>query len=135
MPKVGVFAAITNNENKILLVKINYGYKNWTLPGGKLEMNESPLDCVKREVYEETGYSVEPQNLISLYSAPSKDDIVLLYKANIIGGEETVPNDEISQIGFFSKDNLPNEIHPWNIERISDAFECKRSHFRVFEGL
>jgi 8-oxo-dGTP diphosphatase len=54
MPKVGVFAAIFNKENHILLVKIKYGSQNWTLPGGHLDSNESPIDGVKREVLEET---------------------------------------------------------------------------------
>jgi ADP-ribose pyrophosphatase YjhB (NUDIX family) len=76
MPKVGVFAAVFDENDKILCVKINYGSGNWTLPGGHLENNESPYDGVKREVLEETGYIVDIENLSSVYSAPQKDDIV-----------------------------------------------------------
>ena len=30
---------------------------DWTLPKGKLEVDESPIECALREVREETGYS------------------------------------------------------------------------------
>jgi 8-oxo-dGTP diphosphatase len=83
MPSVGVFAAIFNEHNHILLVKIKYGSQNWTLPGGHLDPHESPIDGVKREILEETGFVVEVDHLISLYSAPEKDDLVLLFKPTL----------------------------------------------------
>lgn len=133
MPKVGVFAAVFDEKDKILCVKINYGSGNWTLPGGHLENNESPYDGVKREVLEETGYIVDVENLISVYSAPQKDDIVFLFKARIKGQIEWKPDNEIQQIGFFEKTNLPSQIHPWNIKRINDAYENKKSNLWIFE--
>jgi 8-oxo-dGTP diphosphatase len=128
MPKVGVFAAVFDKNSKILCVKINYGSGNWTLPGGHLENNESLYDAVKREVLEKTGYIVDIENLISVYSAPKKDDIVFLFKANIKGQIELKPNDEIQQIDFFERNALPSQIHPWNIKRINDTYENKMSN-------
>lgn len=133
MPKVGVFAAVFDKNNNILCVKINYGSGNWTLPGGHLENNESLYDGTKREVLEETGYIVDIENLISVYSVPKKDDIVFLFKARIKGQIEWKPNDEIQQIGFFARNALPSQIHPWNIKRINDAYENKMSNLWVFE--
>ena len=132
MPKVGVFAGIVDNMNRILLVKINYGSRNWTLPGGHLENNESPIEGVKREVFEETGYIIEPEHLVSVYSAPLKDDIVLLFKARISGKNNWKPNEEITDINFFEKGNLPVQIHPWNIKRINDIYEGKVSYIDIF---
>jgi 8-oxo-dGTP diphosphatase len=133
MPKVGVFAAVFDESDRILCVKINYGSGNWTLPGGHLENNESPCDGVKREVLEETGYIVDIENLISVYSAPEKDDIVFVFKAKIKGQIEWKPNDEIQKIDFFEKNALPTQIHPWNIKRINDVYENKISNLWVFE--
>lgn len=133
MPTVGVFAAVFDKNNRILCVKINYGSGKWTLPGGHLENNESPYDGVKREVLEETGYIVDIENLISVYSAPQKDDIVFLFKARIKGKIEWEPNSEIQQIEFFERDALPSQIHQWNIKRINDAYDNKISNLWIFE--
>lgn len=132
MPKVGVFAAIFDGNDRILCVKINYGSGNWTLPGGHLEKYESPYEGTKREVLEETGYIVDIENLISVYSAPEKDDIVFLFKARIKRQIEWKPNNEIQQIAFLEKDALPSQMHPWNIKRINDAYEGKVSNLWVF---
>ncbi|WP_278184405.1 hypothetical protein [Clostridium cellulovorans] len=40
---------------------------------------------------------------------------------------------EIQKISFFEKDTLPNEIHPWNIKSISDAYENKTSNLYIFK--
>ena len=133
MPKIGVFAAVFDENDRILCVKINYGSKNWTLPGGHLEKHESPSVGAKREVLEETGYIVDIENLISVYSATEKDDIVFLFKAKIKGQVDWKPNDEIQKIDFFEKDSIPTQIHPWNIKRIKDAYENKTSNLWVFE--
>jgi ADP-ribose pyrophosphatase YjhB (NUDIX family) len=132
MPKVGVFATIIDNHDRILLTKIRYGSGNWTLPGGHLEKNESPIDGVKREVFEETGYVVEIENLVSIYSAPSKDDLVLLFRTRIVEQKKWEPNDEIEKVAFFERTNLPSQLHPWNIKRIDDAYNNKVSNLHIF---
>lgn len=130
---VGVFAAIMDKDNRILLTKIRYGSRNWTFPGGHLEENESPIDGVKREGLEETGYVVEVNNLISTYYSSSNDNLVFLFKATIINRIEWEPNEEIEQVQFFERKKLPEQIHPWNIKRMDDALENKISHFHIFD--
>ena len=54
---IGV-GGIVIHDNKVLLVKLNYGRaanKFWLIPGGFLESGETLIEGVKREVYEETG--------------------------------------------------------------------------------
>jgi 8-oxo-dGTP diphosphatase len=133
MPSVGVFAAIFDQHNRILLVKIKYGSCNWTLPGGHLEANESPIDGVKREVLEETGYNVDVSHLISIYSAPIKNDLVLLFRAIKTGQENWTTNDEIEEIGFFPREQLPHQLHAWNRRRIDDAYQNLKSNLCIFE--
>ncbi len=40
-------------ENKLLLVNLNH--RGWDFPGGHIEINETPVECLKREAMEE-GY-------------------------------------------------------------------------------
>jgi len=52
-------------ENKFLVVKP--GYKEmWSVPGGIIEHNESPLDCAIREAKEEIGLDLEITNLLGI---------------------------------------------------------------------
>lgn len=52
-------------EGKLLLVSNDGGY--WHLPGGHLEPGESLHLCATREVYEETGYKIIPQDIIYVF--------------------------------------------------------------------
>lgn len=47
-------------RDELLLKKANDGLSlgKWSAPGGKLESGESPEECAKREVFEETGLRV-----------------------------------------------------------------------------
>lgn len=42
----------------------------WDLPGGGREGNETPFECVAREVYEELGLSLKSENIIWLKTYP-----------------------------------------------------------------
>ena len=63
MPSIGTLCWIIK-DNKVLLKLANRGVSKdkWNAPGGKAEKNETPLNCVFREVLEETGLKiVKPQ--------------------------------------------------------------------------
>ncbi len=46
----------------------------WNFPGGGWESNESIIECVKREVLEETGYKVEITGFIGVYEEQYQED-------------------------------------------------------------
>src|SRR5690349_7247538 len=64
--------------------------RHWTLPGGKVEHGEDPIDGVVREVKEETGYDVEVEALLGVDSRqprPDHHNIGIYYLVRIVGGE------------------------------------------------
>ena len=64
-PKVEVSGCFLQYEGKILLL-LRQDHKpegnTWSVPAGKVDPGESPLEAIIREVREETGYSGEPKN-------------------------------------------------------------------------
>lgn len=60
---------IISPNNKILIVRIQTGCHAegiWDLPGGGVEDNESLVDCLKREIKEETNLDLEPNSIKKL---------------------------------------------------------------------
>ena len=60
MKNIKVAAAIICNENRILATQRGYGeFKDrWEFPGGKIEINETPEEALRREVMEELDVKV-----------------------------------------------------------------------------
>ena len=61
---------LKNKKNKILFLnEYRRGIKKKTLgfPGGHIEKNETPLKCVKRELYEETNLKAKNWKLLFSY--------------------------------------------------------------------
>jgi 8-oxo-dGTP diphosphatase len=84
----------------------------WDVPGGFLAEDEHPLDCLRRELREETGLDVEPGEFVGAwmdrYGAGEGDRVTLnLYWATrVIGGEER-PADDVTELGWFGLADLP----------------------------
>lgn len=55
---VGVFV-IKNGKILLWKRKSKHGFGEWAPPGGHLELWETPEECAKREVFEETGIVLE----------------------------------------------------------------------------
>ena len=59
---INVTCAIIVIENKILVTQRSKKMKlplKWEFPGGKLEENETEIDCIKREIKEEINIDIE----------------------------------------------------------------------------
>jgi ADP-ribose pyrophosphatase YjhB (NUDIX family) len=133
MPSVGVFAAIFDGQRRILCVKLKYGPRCWTTPGGKLDKGESPIDAIKREAREEVNCTIEPKRLVGVYSVPSRDDIVLMIESELVEQGEWQPNEEIAEMGFYGWKELPSPMDSYNVTRIQDAFEQRSGVVRVLD--
>lgn len=132
MTTIGVFANILNEDGQILCVQRNYAPYGWTVPGGRLEDGESPEDGVIREVLEETGYRVIVENLVGIYSAPFKSDLVIYFACKILTREVWQPDSEIAAADFFPVQNLPSPMKNNTRIRIQDACTGKIGVWRTF---
>ena len=115
----GAFAVIFDEKGRVLLVH-RTDYDLWNLPGGALEDLESPIDAVKREVKEETGFIVEVVKLVGIYSKPNKNHFVFSFTCKILSGGITL-NSEADRIEYFEINKIPKNTVPKQVERIHDA--------------
>ena len=67
-PRVGVGVLVFNKHEQILLGKRlnSHGAATWSPPGGHLEFGESFASCALRELYEETGLTVQETHFIGV---------------------------------------------------------------------
>lgn len=86
-----VAGAIPSDEGRILLTRraIHPAYGKWTFPGGYVDWGEPVEMAAVRETHEETGLRVELDGLVGVYSYPSAPVVVVVYGAQVVGGEIT----------------------------------------------
>ena len=101
--------------NSILLVKHTYS-KGWVLPGGGVEVGESMLTALKRELSEEAGLKCESAKVLDVYhnSSISKRDHVVIYLVEDWQEERAHarPKLEIAETAWFRLDELPEGLTP-----------------------
>lgn len=110
-PKVDVRGGIFDGD-RVLLVRERSDGK-WTLPGGWVDVNDSPSGAVAREVFEESGYRARAVKLAALVDKrrhPHPPGIHHIFKLFFLcertGGEAAVSN-ETDAVQFFPVSALP----------------------------
>lgn len=83
-------------DNKVLMIHfLNKWDGVYAPPGGKFETGESPLDCVIREFYEETGLTLINPRLQGIsYWKDSYEGVIFVYVADNYTGKLKREDDE-----------------------------------------
>lgn len=83
-----VIGGLIEKENNFLLVQEakEKCKGKWNIPAGHLEVNESVIDCLKREIKEETGCDILQTGILEIGNKVLENDIFL----SIIFGEKLI---------------------------------------------
>lgn len=109
-PKVAVAALVIGDGQVLLTRRINEPRRGfWSFPAGFMDAGEDPAEAARRECREETGLELDITALWDIVFGREHErgaDILILYRAKVIGGTLTA-GDDADQAEFFELDQLP----------------------------
>ncbi|TWF80039.1 ADP-ribose pyrophosphatase YjhB (NUDIX family) [Pseudonocardia hierapolitana] len=93
----GVAVAVVNEAGQLLMIR-RTDNDQWSIPGGKQEVGETPIEAGRREVREETGILCEVTGLVGIFSSPRnvieytsngevRQEFSILFAGRPVGGE------------------------------------------------
>ncbi|MFZ3567875.1 NUDIX hydrolase [Streptomyces sp. BH097] len=105
----------------------------WELPGGVLELEETPEAGVRREVWEETGIHVEVDELTGVYKNTTRGVVALVFRCKPAGGEERT-SDESTAVEWLTPDEVSEYMSEVYSIRLLDALDGAGPHVRSHDG-
>ncbi|MEU3017163.1 NUDIX domain-containing protein [Nocardiopsis sp. NPDC007018] len=123
---------IRSEDGKVLIIK-RMDDGRWVPPGGVLELNETPEQCVVREVWEETGIEVSPVRLVGVYKNMNLAVVSLAFLCEAIGGEPRASS-ESSVVTWVTPEEAVERCPEARGIRIQDALSAHGPYVRAHDG-
>lgn len=100
---------LIEKDGKILFQnRVGSDWQGYTMPGGHIERDESVVDAVIREVYEETGLTVKNPKLVGVKQFPIDDGryLVFFFRAYEFSG--TLTSSVEGEVEWIDRSEVPN---------------------------
>jgi ADP-ribose pyrophosphatase YjhB (NUDIX family) len=131
-PKVDVRGVVFRDDGALLLVR-ERSDGAWTLPGGWVEVGESPSQAVEKEVREESGYVVRASKVLAVLDRdrhghpPHAQHIWKVFiRCSVVGGTPATSGLETEGVGFFRADAIPplslTRVVPTQVARLFEHY-------------
>lgn len=139
-PVIGVGGVVIANGRALLIKRGHPPLQGeWSIPGGTLELGETLLEGVQRELLEETALQVRAVDLIEVFDRVFRDDsgrtqyhfVILDYLCEAVSGEACAGSD-VTDVAWVSENELERySLTPTATRVIRRAFEMARARVQA----
>jgi 8-oxo-dGTP pyrophosphatase MutT (NUDIX family) len=129
--------ALFVDENRLLLVRKTYG-NQWDIPGGYVDVGESPAAACRRELREELGIDRQPQRLLVVDWAPNDgegDKILYVFDCGEAGDDVTrikLTDREVDHWDWVPIGHVSDYVIPRLARRLVQAYEVRRAGMPLY---
>lgn len=99
--RLSAHAVITDDNDRVLLLKASYGQLSWGLPGGALEPGETIHEALIRECQEELACSVTVQYLSGVYYHSAYNSQAFIFRCAIGPTDSICLSEEHTESAYF----------------------------------
>lgn len=100
---ISVKGVVVDSRDRVLL--LNNEREEWELPGGRIEIGESPEECVAREITEETQWKVTTGPILDTWmydiNSVGRYVFIVTYGCHPQSDADPVLSSEHTQVGLF----------------------------------
>lgn len=125
-----VSCLVSGPDRGILLIKrgIEPSKGEWALPGGFLELEESPEEAGRRELKEETGLDgvVVGQVGVTTHLSPMYGHLLMIGLEYRVDSYNAVAGDDAEEARFFDVSGLPSIPFPSHMKLISQFLKSRK---------
>jgi ADP-ribose pyrophosphatase YjhB (NUDIX family) len=138
-PKILVACFATWEDKVVWMKRATHPQKGfWSIPTGFMETGETPEQAAARELWEETGARIDPQNLelFLVGSLPFISEVYLAYRGPL-DSTALIKGEESLEVSLFSNEEAPwNETaYPQVTESIQQFYtDHQRSNYGVYRA-
>ncbi len=134
-PRIGVGGVVVHEERALLIRRGKPPLLGrWMIPGGTVELGETLVEALVREMQEETGLRVEPQQMLAVVDRIEREEgrvayhfVIVDYLCRLVSGEARAGSDA-QEVAWVRPEELPAyDLTPKALEVVRDAFRLSRA--------
>ncbi|MFJ3587464.1 NUDIX hydrolase [Streptomyces sp. NPDC090231] len=129
---VSVAGVVVREDGRLLSIR-RADNGTWELPGGVLELDETPEAGVVREVLEETGIHVEVDELTGVYKNTTRGIVALVFRCKPSGGTERTSAESVA-VEWLTQEQITERMSEVYAIRLLDAVDGAGPHVRSHDG-
>lgn len=118
---VSAGAVVIRDDRRLLAVQ-RRDTGAWVTPGGVVDAGEPLQDAAAREVYEETGITIELGTLAGIYQNLSTNVVTFVFRARPVSAEHPRTSDETSHVRWLTLTQAADLMTGPFTTRVRDAF-------------